>query len=366
MEIGVLGYPKTGKTTVFNALTRGHAETASYVTGTLKPNVGMAKVPDKRLDGLVSLFHPQRLVPAEVQYSDIPGVGEDFGASMGIHGELLNLLQRADALLHVTRNFHDPALPYPKGGATPQEAIPGMELELALVDLEIIGRRLERLSNLKKGAKPNEIAGFRQEESLLSRLKTGLEGETPVREQELSDEERKILNNYQLLTAKPMVIVLNVGEEALDESPNQDEILQATFGRPKVRCITMGGKLEMELAQLSPREEEEFRQSLGAGNSGRENVLRISYELLGLIPFFTVGPDEVRAWTITNGTPAVKAAGKIHSDLERGFIRAEVITYDDLTQCGSLAQARTKGLLRQEGKGYIVKDGDIITFLFNV
>jgi hypothetical protein len=366
MEISIIGFPKAGKTTVFNALTRGHAATAAYTTGSLKPNIGVVKVPDPRLQSLAAMFQPESVVPAEVQYADIPGLPEGFGAGIGIHGELLNLLQRADALLHVVRAFPDPAVPWPSAVKSPEEAAQGMGMELAVVDLGILERRVSRLEAMEKGARPQERAALHQERAFLSRVREALERDVPVGAQEFSPEERKFLGSYQFLTAKPLLMVLNLGEQDAQEAVGREKVFQERLGRPGMGFVALDGKLEAELAELTEKEEEEFRRSLGLETSGRERVVRASYALVGLISFLTAGPQEVRAWSIPRATPAARAAGRIHSDMERGFIRAEVVAFDDLAQCGGMAEARKRGLLRQEGKEYPVNDGDVITFLFNV
>jgi GTP-binding protein YchF len=366
MEITIIGYPKTGKTTVFNALTQGRAETTSYTTGTLKPNIGVAKVPDPRLGVLAEMYHPERVVFAEVQYADIPGMPEGFGASVGIHGELLNLLQRADALVHVVRDFSDPGIPTAKGGESPEVAIPGMELELTVVDLGILERRMERLRATEKGAKTQERAALQREQALLTRLTEALEQSLPVRDQELSQEERKLVANYQLLTAKPVLVVLNLGEEMAQDLTTREQEFRDRFDRPGVGAAALCGKLEMELAELADDERQEFRTSLGLAEPGRDRVIQASYRLLDLVSFLTSGPDEVRAWSVFKDTPAMESAGRIHSDIARGFIRAEVVSFNDLVACGSTAEARKRGLLRQEGKTYPMQDGDVVNFLFNV
>lgn len=366
MEIGIIGLAKSGKTTIFNALTRGKAETTAYSTTALAPNIGMAKVPDARLQGLEQMFHPHKVIPAEVQYVDIAASSRGLGKEDGIAGQYLSRLTNVDALLHVVRAFEDENVPHPEGGIDPKRDIATMDLELAFSDLAIIERRLGRLEASLKGAKPAEREGYLHEEALLKRIKSDLEGEVPVREQSLTEEEKKTILNYQFLTAKPILVVVNIGEDQLAQAPSLEEELRSSYTRPQSMVAAICGKLEMELAQLTDAEAEEFRSDLGLTESALNRIIRLGYELLGLISFFTMVSDEVKAWTIARGTTALKAAGKIHSDMERGFIRAEVIGYDDLVRCGSLAEARKQGLLRLEGKAYTVKDGDVITFLFNV
>ncbi len=366
MDIGIIGLPRSGKTTIFNAVTRGRAQTAAHADTRGKPNVGVAKVPDPRLDMLYQMFKPRRKVQAEVTYIDVPAAPEGLGKTRGISGEFLNNLQRADAILIVARAFQDPAVEHIQGSVDSFRDIETMLYELTFSDLGILERRLTRLLERSKGARAHERDAISREQDLLDRVKQDLESGVRISEQKLSEEEARLLEGFQLLTAKPLIIVANVGEEQLQEVPAMEARLEATFHGPRVRTAALCGILEMELAQMEPAEEKEFRESMGLGESGLDRMVRLSYDVLGLINFFTVGEDEVRAWPIARGTPAVRAAGKVHSDMERGFIRAEVVSYDALMACGSMAEARRRGLLRQEGKSYIVNDGDIITFLFNV
>ena len=356
MELSILGYPGAGKTTLFKALTGARTETAAYNP---RPSVGVARIPDARLERLAELFGPQRIVSAEVHYVDIPGRPD--GSS--ISGELLNTVQRADALVHVVRAFENPAVPVHPQAPSPDAAIRNMEAELALEDLAILERRLERMETLSKGAKAAERQAMAPERRLLQRVCEGLEQNVPARQQTFDAQERKTMANYQLLTAKPLLVVLNVGEGQAGE-PIQGllEDLRGRNGYVAALC----GKLEAELAQLPEEEEREFREALGANGMDRAEVIRASYQLLGQVSFYTIVSREVRAWSVEGGTPASQAAGVIHSDMERGFIRAEVVAFADLDCCGSLAEARQRGLLRLEGRSYPVQDGDVITFLFNV
>ena len=363
MELGVIGLPRSGKTTVFNALTRGSAQAVGTVD---RPNLGVVKVPDPRLEQLRDIFKPHRLVPAEVRYVDIPGPPEGLGRAQGIAGQALNLLERTDALLLVVRAFSDPTVSHPLGSIDPHRDLATMQLELAFADLGILERRAERIQAGLKGAKPPQRDALQQEQALIQRLKQALEAETPIRELELAPEEAGTLENYQFLTAKPLLVMWNIDEEALAGAAALDEELRDRYGRPGVRVAALCGKLEMELAQMSAEEEREFRESLGTGESGLDRMIALCQEVTGLITFFTTVSEEVRAWTVPLATAAVKAAGKIHSDMERGFIRAEVVHSQDLERCGSVAEARRQGVLHLEGKAYQVQDGDIITFLFNI
>ena len=366
MQLAVIGLPKSGKTTVFNALTRGNAEVAAYASGSLEPNIGVVKVPDPRLDDLNGMFQPKKVTPADVTYVDIGGTGKAFGHGEGLGGPFLNYLTRCDALVHVVRAFRDERVPHPEGSVDPERDIATMNLELAFADLGLLEKRLQRIEIGLKGAKAHERGVFTSEQGLLARIKTLLEADIPAREQNLSEDEARLIENYQFFTAKPLLILANVGEKELPDMPALIERLRSTHARPHVEVEGLCGKLEMELGQLSEEEAQEFRSDMGLGEPSLDRVIRASYGLLGLISFFTVGPDEVRAWTIRRDATAVKAAGKIHSDMERGFIRAEVVSFADLVRLGNMAEARKHGALRAEGKTYEVKDGDILTILFNV
>ena len=359
MEIGIVGLPKSGKTTVFNALTKGRAEIGAYAKG--GPNVGVAKVPDPRLDGLEGMFHPKRRIHAEVHYSDAPALPK-----AGLGGELLTHLSRADALLYVVRAFEDERVPHIEGRIDPERDIAMLDLELAFSDLSVLENRLQRIETSLKAAKPHEREAFSKEQALLSRIKAAMGNEVPIREHELTEEETKTISGYQFLSAKPLLLVFNIGEERLPQASSLEEEWRTRYQRPQLEVAALCGKLEMELAQLEDAEAQEFRSAMGLEESALDRMIRLSYGLLGLLSFFTFVSDEVKAWTIHRDTTAVKAAGKVHSDMEQGFIRAEVIGYEDLVKCGSIAEARKRGLLHVEGKSYIVKDGDVITFLFNI
>lgn len=364
MELGIIGLARSGKSTVFNTLTRGRVSTASGATA--KSNIGAAKVPDERLGVLAGIFKPKRVINAEVQYIDLLNTPEGLGKDQGIAGEYFNVLQRVDALVHVVRAFQNPAVPHIQGSVDPLRDIATLDLELTFSDVAILERRLERLDAELKGAKAQERDRINRESALLDNIKERLLEETPLREQELTDEERKQISALQLLTAKPLLVLLNVGEDQLSSLGQLEADLQQKVNRPNVSCVALCGRLEEELSQMDEEEEAEFRKSLNAGEPGHDKVVQGSYRLLGLVSFLTGNLNDVRAWPIPRDTPAVQAAGRIHSDMERGFIRAEVVPYHDLVECGSLAEARRRGLLRVEGKGYPVQDGDVIHFLFNV
>lgn len=359
MEIGIIGLPKSGKTTVFNSLTKGKAETSAHIHAAPVPNLGVAKVPDARLSGLEAIVKPKKTIPAEVKYVDIA-----VSKGKGLSGELMTYLSTTDALIHVVRSFSDESIPHSEGSIDPYRDIALMNLELAFSDLAILERRLGRIEDSLKGARASDRETLLHEQSLIVRIKSALEGEVPVREHVLSQDESKIIANYQFLTAKPLLVLLNIGEEQISQASPMEEDLCSQY--PQLQFAAVCGKLEMELNELDEAEAQEFRTALGVAEPATSRIIELSYEILKLVSFFTIASGEVKAWTVTQNTPAPRAAGKIHSDMERGFIRAEVIGYDDLVKCGSLAEARKQGLLRLEGKNYIVRDGDVITFLFNV
>ncbi|MBI2869721.1 MAG: redox-regulated ATPase YchF [Chloroflexi bacterium] len=362
--IGIIGLPLSGKTTVFNALTRGKAGTAGHAPG-LAPHIAVAKVPDARLEKLAALF-AKPAVPAEVRYADIGASVKSLVRDKGIGGELLNLLSNADCLINVVRAFDNDAVPYPQGSLDIGRDIETMNLELTFSDLAIIERRLERVKVSLKSAKAPERLAMMKELDFMERLKAALEKDIPVRELELTPEELKTTGNYQFLTAKPLLVIVNIGEERQAGQGDLERELNSRYGKKACRVIALCGRLEMELAQLDEGEARELRESYAMTASGADRAIRESYQLLGLISFFTIGASEVRAWSIPAGTPAVRAAGKIHTDMERGFIRAEVIGFEQLATAGSLAEARKKGTLRLEGKDYVVQDGDVMTILFNL
>jgi len=366
VNIGIIGLAKSGRTTIFNALTKGKADTRSYIQEGLAPHIGIAKVPEPRLKILANMLHPKRIVPAEVTYIDIGASVKGLVKDKTVGGQFLTQLSNVDALINVARAFTDESIPHIEGSLDIERDIATMNLELTFSDLAIIERRLERIEASLKGAKQPERQGLLHEQEMLTKIKADLEKEASIRELSLTTDEARTIANYQFLTAKPLLIVVNIGEEQLSQAGALEAELNSHYSRPKCGVITLCGKLEMELAQLENSTAEELRAEFGLRESGLDRIIKLSYELLGLISFFTTASGEVKAWSIQSGTNALKAAGKIHSDMERGFIRAEVISYDDLVKCGSLSEARKKGLLRLEGKNYIVGDGDVITFLFNV
>ena len=366
VDIGIIGLSKSGKTTVFNSLTRGKVDTGGYAPKGLAPHIGIARVPEPRLQTLADMLGPKRVVSAEIRYVDVGASVKDLVKDETISGQLLAQLSNVDALINVVRAFTDEKIPHIEGSLDAARDIATMDLELAFSDLTIIERRLKRIEISLKGAKQSERQSFLREQEILMKIRAELEKDVPIRELRLTSDEARLITNYQFLTAKPLLIVVNIGEEQLPQAASLEAELSAHYSRPHSRVITLCSKLEMELGQLDNSAAAEFRADFGLPESGLDHITRSIYELLEIISFFTTVSDEVKAWSIQNGTNALKAAGKIHSDMERGFIRAEVISYDDLVKCGNLSEARKKGLLRLEGKSYTVQDGDIITFLFNV
>lgn len=365
MQLGIIGLARSGKTTVFNAVTRGTAQVGAYSSSS-QPNVGVVNVPDERVDRLAEMYRPKKVTYATIQYVDFPAAGESFGKGEGPAGKFINDLARTDALIHVVRAFEDDAVPHPEVTIDPDRDIATMDLELSFADLSIIEKRLQRMETELRSMKAGERDQLQRLKELLERMKAGLETEVPIREQSLTDEDGRLLEGTQFLTAKPLMLIINIGEADLARRPELEEQYRAKYRRPGRDVAVFCGKFEMDLNELSDEDAAEFRASAGVTESGMAGAIRISYELLGLISFLTAGPDECRAWTVEAGSSAPEAAGKIHSDLKRGFIRAEVIRFTDLVAAGSEAEAKKRGLLRTEGKQYVVQDGDIVNILFNV
>jgi len=320
----------------------------------------VAKVPDPRFLKLEAIFKSKRVVPAEVKYVDVA-----IPKGKGMSGELLSHLSKTDALIHVVRDFSDENIPHSEGSIDPVRDIDIINLELAFSDMAILEKRLKRIEGSLKAARTTERDTLLGEQKLLARIKSALENDVPIREQELNKEEMKMIKNYQFLTLKPLLVLINIDEEQLSRASSLEAELQSHY--PKLQFAAVCGKLEMELCQLCEADAQEFQSNLGIEEAMIDRVIRLSYQLLGLLSFFTASTGgELKAWTVSGNTPALEAAGKIHSDIERGFIRAEVTSYDDVVKCCGFTEARKQGLLRLEGKNYIVKDGDVITFLFNV
>ncbi len=354
MRLGIIGLPQSGKTTVFNALTRGH-QPLTTSGGRFDVHTGVVDVPDVRIDRLSAMFKPKKTIYAKVTYADIAGLE---GSQSALSGQLLNQLTQMDGLLHVVRCFEDENVPHPAGSVNPRRDITTMDAELLINDMIAVERKLERLAEERKKGAGREKAVIEREAVLFERFKDALSREIPLREIDLTAEEEKTLSGFGFLTRKPMLVLLNLQEG--QEMPVVEK------PRPHSDLVALQGKLEMEIAQLAPEDAEVFMAEYGITELGLARVIRVSYDLLGLISFFTVGEDEVRAWTLQRVLTAFDAAGEIHTDLQKGFIRAEVIPYDELLALGGLVEAKAKGRLRLEGKEYIVHDGEIVHIRFNV
>ena len=360
INIGIIGLSKSGKTTVFNSLTRGTADTSGLT------HLGTVKVPDHRLQMLADLLHPHKVVATELKYIDIGISGRGSPKTKGIAGQFLAELSETDALINVVRSFLNDSIPHEAGSLDIERDIATMNLELAFSDLTVIERHVQKLEESLKAAKAAERQAFVREQQLMNKLQESLEKEISIREIIMTPEEQKIITGFRFLTAKPLLIVVNIGETQLTQAKEIEDKLNSNYSRPHCRFITICGKVEMELTQLDDEAAASFRADFGITEPGLDRVIKASYEMLKLVTFYTIASSEVRAWPVPLATEAVKAAGKIHSDMERGFIRAEVISFEDLVKCGSITEARKHGLLKLEGKTYIVRDGDVITFLFNV
>ncbi len=362
MEIGIIGLPFSGKTTLFSTLT-GLDTTAHHTAGKLEIHRGIVKVPDERLDKLTEIFRPKKQVNATIEYIEVGGLEQDATGGKGFDPQFLTVLKNTDALCLVVRAFEDEVYPHPEGSIDPLRDVQTVEAEFILSDLAIIENRITRLEKQIMRAKNEEDI---RDLELMKRFREVLEQEQPLRELELSEEERRRIRGFQFLSAKPLIIVVNYGEEDI---PREAEILKSLSDYEKKKNVAVTGlsaKVEYEISQLEPEDREVFLQEMNITEPALNKLIRKSYDLLGLISFFTVGDDECRAWTVPQNTRAQKAAGAIHSDMERGFIRAEVVNFSDFIRLGSLAKCREKGILRLEGKDYIVQDGDIITVRFNI
>ena len=355
MRLGIIGLPQSGKTTIFNALTRGKRPVTSS-RGRYEVNTAVVDVPDMRLDALSEHFKPEKTIHAKVIYADIAGL--DVGSSTGISGSLLNQLTQMDGFLHVVRCFEDPSVPHSQGSVEPERDIAAMDAELLLNDLIAVERKRERLVDERSKGGGRDKAEIEQEIALFDDLHGQLSKEMTLRDVDFSSEEIKAVSGFGFLTLKPLLVVLNLGEEQTAPRIEYDHL--------KTAVVDIKGKLEMEIAQLPIEEASIFLKEYGIDEPSLNRVIRLSYELLGLLTFFTIGSDEVRAWALSNGSTAHQAAGEVHTDLQKGFIRAEVISWENLISLGSLGEARAKGSLRLEGKEYPVKDGEVIQVRFHI
>lgn len=363
MQIGIIGLPTSGKTTVFNALTRGTAPVEAFSTGKLEIHTASIQVPDARVGALAEMFKPRKIVYAQVQYNDIGGLARGIGEKGGLEGSLLNQIVQNDELIVVIRDFENPNVPPVEGNLNPARDLETITTELLLSDLGVVERRMERVktSITKGGATPAEREGYQRELAVLERFRGALEKGTPLRVLDLTLAELKQFKSLALTTIKPTMVVLNAGD-----SPSRSAERIHEGNHKKMMVVTLQGKLEMELAQMAEDEAKEYMTEFGIAEPSLPKMIRLSYDLLGLHSFFTVGEDEVRAWTVPTGATAVDAAGVIHTDLARGFIRAEVVAYDALISSGGMPEAKKHGHVRLEGKEYVVKDGDVINIRFSV
>lgn len=359
MKVAIIGLSNSGKTTIFNALTRRNLETPVYPTTLEKPNIGVVKVPDTRLDKLSEIFKPKKSSHAVIEYIDYIGLTK---GDMDQNRKVFDLIKDVDAIVHVARAFVDDAVVHPIGNVDPLRDIETIELELIFGDLEFVEKRLNRMEQgEKRGKKPDE-----SERRLLLKCKDFLDKEISMRDVTFNEEEQRAMRPLQFLSTKPEIVVLNIQERDLNTDYMKRLQSSILTRYPLLSILTMCGKIEMEISQLSPDDAKLFLDDMGVDEPASNKLVHICYDILGFISFFTYVGDEVKAWTITKGMNAQKSAGKVHSDIERGFIRAEVISFEDFISAGSMHAAKEKGLLRLEGKTYVVKDGDIINFRFNV
>jgi GTP-binding protein YchF len=366
MQIAIVGLAGSGKTTVFNTLTRGNVQTGGF--GGMELHVGVVKVPDPRLDRLAEIFHPKKVIHADVTYVDLPASPPSSDGRVGteeLPAEHLARLRDADALLHVVRDWDDPALPHPAGSVDAARDLEQLDLEFVLADLAVVDRRLERLRGTGRHGTPAEREANEREAVLLDRLRARLVDGHPIRDEALDADEERSLRGFRFLTQKPVLVLLNVGEGDLATAPGRVAGIAARYPHRHALVDSLSARIEMELGQLDAEEAAAFGAELGITESSLDRVIGLSYRLLGLISFLTAGPDEVRAWPVPDGSTAVDAAAAIHTDLARGFIRAEAVLYEDLLATGSTAEARRHGKLRSEGKTYRVRDGDVLEILFS-
>ena len=365
MKLGIAGLPNVGKSTLFNALTKAGAQAANYPFCTIDPNVGIVPVPDHRLDVLAEMYQPEKITPATIEFVDIAGLVKGASKGEGLGNQFLANIREVDAVVHVVRCFEDPNVIHVDGSVDPVRDIETINLELIFSDIEILERRIAKTV---RGARNDKTLA--KELELLNRLKEHLEaGNLAITYQTDDEDEQKWLAEYNLLTAKPVIFAANVSEDDLADDGASNQYVQEVREHAKEQhseVFVICAQIEQEIAELEDDEKRMFLEDLGLSESGLEKLIKASYRLLGLISYLTAGETETRAWTIKIGTKAPQAAGKIHSDFERGFIRAEVVNYKDLLECGSLAAAKEKGLVGLEGKDYVVKDGDVILFRFNV